>query len=39
MSTAEIDEIASKAEKKNTKDNIKWLALLSGTAQVLQRKM
>ena len=33
MSTAEIDEIASKAETKNTKDNIKW------TAQVLKRKM
>ena len=24
MSTAEIDEITSKAETKNTKDNIKW---------------
>ena len=33
MSTAEIDEITSKAETKNTKDNIKW------TSQVLERKM
>ena len=33
MSTAEIDEITSKVETKNTKDNIKW------TAQVLERKM
>ena len=33
MSTAKIDEITSKAETKNTKDNIKR------TAQVLERKM
>ena len=33
MSTAETDEITSKAKTKNTKDNIKW------TAQVLERKM
>ena len=33
MSTAEIDEITSKAETKNTQDNIKW------TAQVLERKV
>ena len=42
MSTAEIDEITSKAETKNTKDNIKWAILcylLSGIAQVLERKM
>ena len=33
MSSAEIVEITSKAEMKNTKDNIKW------TGQVLERKM
>ena len=40
MSTAEMDEITSKAETKNTKDMAHFmLSLLSGTAQVLERKM
>ena len=33
MSTAEIDEITTKAETKNTKDNTKW------AAQVFERKI
>ena len=33
MSTAEIDEITTKAEPKNTKYNTKW------AAQVFERKM
>ena len=33
MSTAEIDEIRTKAEPENTKDNIEW------AAQVFERSM
>ena len=33
MSSAEIDEIATKSETKNTKDNTKW------AAQVFERKI